>query len=218
MFSTGGFDIMLQFKQDIVNDILIRNLNALLLTNLHLKSPVSRLIEQPVPTAEVKVYWDKPDLVLGDNDAITLSIEINGGARQLITQHILTVSGSVNMTRKPLLVENEDGDFHLCLELPQPLDLNMSKLQATYAGSQQPGFIAAIDPEREITALRPVLTAELMYPLATLPFSYNVRSLPLHLLIVPIQLPHILRPFQSDPRTYILLKRGRPGQLRLAYH
>src|SRR6266851_188876 len=146
MLSTGGFDVMLQFKQDIINDILIRVLNESLLTNLHLKSPISRLIEQPIPTAEVKAYWDKPDLALSEDNTISLSVEVNGGARQLVTQRILTISGSISMTRKALLVEANDGTFYLCLESPQPLDLHMSKLHATYAGSKWPEYLSAIDP------------------------------------------------------------------------
>src|SRR6266705_334488 len=42
-------DVMLQFKQDIINDILVRVLNESLITNLHLKSPLSRRIDEPLP-------------------------------------------------------------------------------------------------------------------------------------------------------------------------
>src|SRR5438876_1316655 len=83
------------------------------------------------------------------------------------------------MTRKALLVEANDGKFYLCLESPQPFDLHMSKLHATYAGSKWPECLSSIDPTREISVLRPVLTYELMTPLANLPLSYDVRSLPL---------------------------------------
>lgn len=179
MLSTGDFDILFQFKQDVINDILIRVLNESPLTNLHLKSPISRLIEQPIPTAEVKAYWDKPDLALSDDNTISLSVEVNGGARQIITQRILTLSGSISITRKALLVAANDGTFFLHLASPQPLDLHMSKLHATYAGSRWPDYLSAIDPTREISALRPVLTYELMYPLTNLPLSYDVGTLPL---------------------------------------
>ncbi len=62
MPNTGGFDVMLQFKQDIINDILVRVLNESLITNLHLKSPLSRLIDEPVPPTQVKISW--PQIVL----------------------------------------------------------------------------------------------------------------------------------------------------------
>jgi len=103
MPNTGGFEVMLQFKQDILNDILVRVLNESLISNLSLKSPISRLIDEPVPPTQVKVWWDKPELELDDDDSISLSVEVTGGARQLVTERNLSVEGSVSITRKALL-------------------------------------------------------------------------------------------------------------------
>ena len=58
----------------------------------------------------------------------------------------------------------------------------MSKLKVTYAGSKWPELLSRIDPTRETTVLRPLLTMALMIPLSQLPLSYNVKSLPLRLL------------------------------------
>ncbi len=182
MPNTGGFDVMLQFKQDIINDILVRVLNESLITNLHLKSPLSRLIDEPVPPTQVKVWWDKPELELDDADSISLSVEVTGGARQLVTERTLSVDGSVSITRKALVATEEKGAPYLSLESPQPFDLHMSKLKVTYEGSKWPELLSRIDPTRETTVLRPLLTMALMLPLSQLPLSYNVESLPLHIL------------------------------------
>ena len=182
MPNTGGFDVMLQFKQDIINDILVRVLNELLITNLHLKSPLSRLIDEPVPPTQVKVWWDKPELELDDADSISLSVEVTGGARQLVTERNLSVDGSVSITRKALVATDEKGAPFLSLESPQPFDLHMSKLKVTYEGSKWPELLSRIDPTRETTVLRPLLTMALMIPLSQLPLSYNVESLPLRIL------------------------------------
>ncbi len=182
MPNTGGFDVMLQFKQDIINDILVRILNESLNTNLHLKSPLSRLIDEPLPPTQVKVWWDKPELELGDDDNISLAVEVTGGARQLATERNLEVDGSVSITRKALLATDELGAPYLSLESPQPLDLHMSNLKVTYPGSTWPPLLSRIDPTRETTVLRPLLTMALMIPLSQLPLSYNVKSLPLRIL------------------------------------
>ncbi len=182
MPNTGGFDVMLQFKQDIINDILVRVLNESLITNLHLKSPLSRRIDEPLPPTQVKVWWDKPELELGDGDNISLSVEVTGGARQLATERNLEVDGSVSITRKAQLATDEMGVPYLSLEPPQPLDLHMSKLKVTYPGSPWPPLLSRIDPTRETTILRPLLTMALMIPLLQLPLSYNVKSLPLRIL------------------------------------
>jgi hypothetical protein len=131
MPNTGGFDVMLQFKQDIINDILVRVLNESLITNLHLKSPLSRLIDEPLPPTQVKVWWDKPELELDDDDSINLSVEVTGGARQLATERNLEVDGSVSITRKALLATDEMGAPCLSLETPQPRDLSRLTMAPT---------------------------------------------------------------------------------------
>jgi len=67
MTSTGLFDIILQFNEAVVQDLQIRILNTSLSTNLWIKSPISRLIEQPVPPLEVKAYWNNPRSQLAMN-------------------------------------------------------------------------------------------------------------------------------------------------------
>src|SRR5712691_3229111 len=186
MPNTGGFDVMLQFKQDIINDILVRVLNESLITNLYLKSPLSRLIDEPVPPMQVKAWWDKPELELDDDDSISLSVEVTGGARQHVTERNLSIDGSVSVTRKALVATDEMGAPYLYLKSPQPYDLHMSKLKVTYAGSKWPELLSRIDPTRETTILRPLLTMALMIPLSQLPLSYNVKSLPLRILAANI--------------------------------
>ena len=181
MPDTGGFDVMLQFKQDIINDILVRVLNESLITNLHLKSPLSRLINEPVPPTQVKVWWDKPELEFDDADSMSLSVDVTGGARQLFTERNLSVDGSVSITRKALFTTDKMGAPYLYLEPPQPFDLHLSKLKVTYEGSKWPALLSGIDPTRETTVLRPLLAAALMLPLSQLPLSYNVGSLPLRI-------------------------------------
>ncbi len=180
MTNTGGFEVMLQFTQEIVNDIFVRVLNESLVTNLHLKSPISRLIDEPLPPTQVKAWWDKPELELDADDSISLSVDVTGGARQLLTQRNLEVDGSVSITRKALLATDDMGELYIHLEAPKLLDLHMSKLKVTYPGSTWPPLLSAIDPTRETTILRPLLTKTLMEPLSQLPLSYKVKSLPLH--------------------------------------
>src|SRR5712691_11281635 len=142
MPNTGGFDVMLQFKQDIINDILVRVLNESLITDLHLKSPLTRLIDEPVPPTQFKVWWDKPEIELDDADSISLSVNVTGGARQLVTGRNLSVDGSVSITRKAQYAPNEIGVPYLHLESPQPFDLHMSKLKVTYEGSKWPELLS----------------------------------------------------------------------------
>jgi hypothetical protein len=80
MASADQFDILLQFQQTVMQDLQHRILNAAPLTTLWVKSPLSRRIEQAIPSLEVKACWNKPDVTVSDG-GVELSAELNGGVR-----------------------------------------------------------------------------------------------------------------------------------------
>src|SRR5882672_6525833 len=148
MFTANMFDIMLQFDQRVIKDIQVRALNTSAATNLWIKGPLSRIIEQQVPPVEVKACWNKPSTEICNddkNDLIELSAEVNGGARQVMTGRILTIEGEVS-TKLPVVLDvDHNGRPYACLASPKPLRLHMSKLKVTYEGSKWPEFLAKFD-------------------------------------------------------------------------
>lgn len=181
MFIANTFDIMLQFDQRVMKDIQVRTLNPSVSTNPWITGPLSRIIEQQVPPLEVKAYWNKPHTAIyhaSKNDLIELSAKVNGGARQVTTGHILTVGGEVS-TKLPVVLDvDSNGRPYACLASPDPLHLHMNKLKVSYEGSTWPEFLAKLDPTKEESSLRPVLTTQLMRPLASIPLTYMPYSLP----------------------------------------
>jgi hypothetical protein len=101
---------------------------------------------------------------------------VKGGARQITTGHILTIDGKVSMKLPVVLDVDHNGRPYASLASPKPLQLHMKELEVTYGGSKQSKLLATF--EKETTSLRPVLTTELMGPLASIPLTYMPYSLP----------------------------------------
>lgn len=179
MFTANLFDITLEFHQRVIKDFQVRALNTSASTNLWIKGPFSRIIEQQVPQLEVKACWNKPKTHIctdDKNDLIEVSAEVNGGARQAITGHIFTIEGDVSIKLPVVLDVDHNGRPYAHLDSPNPLHLHMKDLKVTYEGSKQSKLLATF--EKETTSLRSVLTKDLMGSLASIPLTYMPYSLP----------------------------------------
>jgi len=118
MTNLNMFDITLQFDQRAIKDLQVRALNTSVSTNLWIKGPLSRIIEQQVPPLEIKACWNKPSIEICNddkNDLIELSAEVNGGARQAMTGRILTVEGEVSTKQRIALDVDANGRPYACL-------------------------------------------------------------------------------------------------------
>ncbi len=178
MPNTDQFDILLQFHQTVIQDLQHRILNDSLLTNLWVKSPFSRRIEQPVDPLEIKACWNKPNVAISAG-SIELAADVSGGARQMVTGRILTLDGKVSAKQKIIPAIDDSQRPYACVEMPKPSRLALRKLKVTYEGSQWPPFLSELNPAREATLLRPVLATQLMGQLARIPLTYMPCSLPL---------------------------------------
>jgi len=178
MASTDQCDILLQFRLTVMQDLQHRILNVSPLTTLWVKSPLSRRIEQAVPPLEVKACWNKPDLAVSDG-SVELSAELNGGARQVLSGRILTLDGTVSARQTVTSAVDTSQRPYVCLEEPTPVQVDLRQLKVSYEGSRWPELIATLNPVKEATSLRPVLTTQLFGPLARFPLTCMPCSLPL---------------------------------------
>jgi serine/threonine protein kinase/Flp pilus assembly protein TadD len=178
MIGTDISDIMLQYRHSVVHDLQVRVLNASVSTTSRIKSPFSRLIEQPVAPLEVKAHWNRPQVTVKEGQ-IELSAEVKGGARQVVTGRILTLDGEVSVRQNPIIAVDAQGRPYACVDPPGPQSLNMRKLKVTYEGSHWPGLLAKLNPAKEETLLRPVITTQLFGRLARIPLTYMPSSFPI---------------------------------------
>src|SRR5204862_5555099 len=116
---------------------------------------------QPVPPLEVKAYWNKPKVAIS-NECVELSAEVKGGAHQIATGRILTIDGEVSAKQGITSDADANGRPYACVKAINPLQLHMRNLKVTYEGSKWPAFLEKLNPAKEETLLRPVLTAQLI--------------------------------------------------------
>jgi hypothetical protein len=178
MASQSDYDFVLQLRCDVLRDVQTRVLNASLLTNLVLASPISRVLAQTVSPFQMKAHWAKPELDIG-KDVVKLSADVHGGARYAIEGINLTMEGHVNAKCQPVAVLNEGGQPVVTVAAPSPLDLHLGGLKLSYEGDGE--LPTWVDTAIEHTLLRPTLCAQLMVPLANLPLTCLPDAVPLRL-------------------------------------
>ncbi|MGH4010371.1 MAG: hypothetical protein ACRDTH_19795 [Pseudonocardiaceae bacterium] len=178
MTSRSAYDFVVQLRHEVLQDVQTRAINASLLTNLALTTPISRVIAQLIPPFQMKAHWDKPNLNSAE-DLLRLSTDVRGGARHVVNGINLTMEGSIHAECRPRVVASEDGQPVVTLTTPSPLDLDMADLKLSYEGDDKP--LSWVDTTIEQTVLRPSFSMLLMAPLANMPLSYLPDSLPLRL-------------------------------------
>jgi hypothetical protein len=171
-------DFLLQLSSEVLRDAQIRVINASLLTNLALTSPISRLLAQTIKPFQMKAHWSNPSLEIAEG-AVKLSVDVQGGARSLIDGINLSMEGEVTAKCQPTASVNKDNQPVITLSPPSPLKLHLGDLELTYEGDDR--MLTPLGATIERALLRPTLCAELMAPLANLPLNYLPDMVPLHL-------------------------------------
>ncbi len=178
MAHTDQVDLLLQFHLTVMQDLQHRLLNAAPLTTLWVNSPLSRRIEQAVPPLEVKACWNKPGVTLSDG-SVTLAADLTGGARQALSGRILTLDGTVNARQTITSAVDANQRPYARVEEPTPVQVDLRQLRVSYEGSRWPERLSTLNPAKEATALRPVLSSQLFGLLARIPLTCMPCSLPL---------------------------------------
>jgi hypothetical protein len=169
MTSQSDYDFLLQLHCGVLRDVQTRVINASLLTNLALTSPISRVLAQTVTPFPMKAHWAKPELEITE-DSVKLSADVAGGARYFIGGTNLTMEGQVNAECRPRTVISDGGQPMVTLETPSLRDLHLGDLKLSYEGDDE--LLTGVNTAIEHTLLRPSLCTQLMAPLTNLPLNY----------------------------------------------
>jgi len=172
------YDFVVQLRHNVVRDVQTRAINASLLRNIALTSPVSRVIAQKVPPFQMKAHWDNLKLDFA-NDLLRLSVGVRGGARHVKVGINLTMEGDIHADCRPRAVATKDNEPVVTLSAPSPLDLDLADLKLNYKGDDEP--LAWFGTTIEQIILRPSLSMLLMERLASMPLSYLPDSFPLRI-------------------------------------
>jgi hypothetical protein len=173
-----GYDFVVQLRHEVVCDVQAHAINASLLRNLALTSPISRVIAQKIHPFQMKAHWDNPKLDFAD-DLLRLSATVRGGARHVTKGINLTMEGGIHAGCEPRVIVTKDNQPVVTLTAPSMMDLDLTDLKFSYQGDDEP--LSWVDITIEQTILRPSLSMLLMARLASMPLSYLPDSLPLRL-------------------------------------
>jgi hypothetical protein len=125
MPNTGGYDVVVQFRSDVISDILTRLLGDATTQDATSSIYVPRqIVYPPAPLQpQAMLWWDAPKVTVTDGEHASLSVAVNGGVRQaanaMDTGRIGTVSGTLTGQMRPVLAEAA-GVPHLSLTLHTP--------------------------------------------------------------------------------------------------
>jgi hypothetical protein len=172
------YDVVVQLHHSVVRDVQSRAINASLLNNRALTSPVSRVIENKIHPFEMKGHWANPKLDI-TIDTLRLSADVKGGARHIKEGVNLTMQGNVSVDCQPEVITTKDNQPVVTLTAPSMSSLDLTDLKLSYEGDDEP--LSWVDSTIEQQALRPSISMYLMAPLASLPLIYLPNSLPLRL-------------------------------------
>ena len=126
----------------------------------------------------MKGHWDNPKLDIA-HDRLRLSADVRGGTRHLTKSINLTMEGNVHADCEPRVSTTGDNQPVVTLTAPSMLRLDLTDLNLSYEGDDEP--LSWVDGAIERTILRPSISMCLMAPLASLPLSYLPDSLPLRI-------------------------------------
>lgn len=167
---SGGYDLMLQFEEDLLSDILARALDDPL--TLAAQSP--RLVPRqvgfpaPPPNAKTMLWWEQPAFTLagGAPESVTVAMPVHGGAQHGYS--IYTVDGVVEAERAVRLRQSPDGAPYLALSEPAPWNLRLDHLRFSHGNAPVASAVALPNVSGYLVgALSLALQA-----LARAPFSY----------------------------------------------
>jgi hypothetical protein len=163
-----GYDLVVQYGGEVARDVQARVVNAAVLSDVALPSPLSRLLSDIAPPFQLRAQWAEPGVWLADG-ALALVATVQGGVRHVAEGINLSVGGEVVVGCRPEVAMTADGPM-LTLAAPSPADLDLSRLRLVYAGGDELPPCTDVLIERAL--IRPALCEQLLAPLAGLPLNY----------------------------------------------
>lgn len=177
MANTGDFDIVLQFRPAVVNDIITRQLSD----PTALKAQAQKLIQRHLTLQAVlpsELSWSDPTVDCADHDMLLASVAISGGIRPAVLNHNLTLSASVQMPLMAVVRQDDAGSPYIAAQISSADALALRDVRLGLAGKSVPAPLAGIDLSQVTAPLRPFLAQNLLQSLARLAHTYMLGSIP----------------------------------------
>jgi hypothetical protein len=175
MPETGGYDVMLQFQPDVMNDVLVRVLDDPLTVVLQSSLFLPKQITFPLPPQQCQtmIWWEQPAYAIEDGGApnvVTVSVPVHGGVQA--HNAIYTLDGEVRVGRQARIAFDTAGTPYLALDDPHAGSLDLQRLRFSYAGTPEPSHTVLSGGGAYLASAFLVL----LRTLAKVPFSYMMDS------------------------------------------
>jgi hypothetical protein len=181
---TGGFDLMLQFSDELIDDLVKRQLTDPLTTNPHSPGFIPRRIlrnrlQDAIPLG---LDWDIPSVSCGDDGLLSVSVHVEGGFCPPRIARNLTLSADAMMTAGAVIAANDEGVPYLTIDQRSPGAagaLELGNPHVGYAMAAVPVPLPQAEISSVISPLHPIIASAVLDALRHVHLSYALESLPL---------------------------------------
>jgi hypothetical protein len=177
MSATGGFDVVLQFRPDVVCDIITRQLSDPLALSAQSHKFVQRYLtlEAVLPSA---LSWGDPTVGCASDDKLLAAVTVTGGIRPAALNHNVTITASISAPLTPVIRRAASGALYVEADIGSAAGLALGEVQAGMAGVNAPVPLVGADLSQALEPLRPFLAQNLFQSLARLSHTYIMSALP----------------------------------------
>ncbi|HEV2460450.1 MAG TPA: hypothetical protein VGS80_19010, partial [Ktedonobacterales bacterium] len=176
---TGSYDIVFQFRQDVVNDVVRRQLADPTTTNPHSPRFLPRqLVQQQLPgQIQSLLAWGDPAIDLDEADTLVAAVELSGGFRAPVVERNLSLAATARMRVYPLFTLDEAGAPYVTAHPASVDTLELAGTKISYAVAAVPLPLGRAELSQIVSSLLPFISRALLTPLSELPLTYAPESL-----------------------------------------
>jgi hypothetical protein len=176
---TGSYDIVFQFRQDVVNDVVRRQLADPTTTNPHSPRFLPRqLVQQQLPgQIQSLLAWGDPAIDLDEADTLVAAVELSGGFRAPVVERNLSLAATARMRVYPLFTLDEAGAPYVTAHPASVDTLELAGTKISYAVAAVPLPLGRAELSQIVSSLLPFISRALLTPLTELPLTYAPESL-----------------------------------------
>lgn len=180
MTQTGGYDIILQFRPEVIGDILKRQLQDPLTTNPQSNTYIRRFVTTKIIPGEMAaaVSWGDPGVDDWDGDRMVEQVDLSGGFRPPRIDRNFTLTATAAMPVAILVMHAGDGEPLIAARIGRIEEITLVAPKIGLAMANVPLPAPQIDVGTVLGPVRQIVADAFLIPITRLSHSYTVGSVP----------------------------------------
>lgn len=179
---TDGFDLMLQFAEEVVNDLACRQLGDHLSPDRHPPAFLPRNILKNESESQLSymLEWGFPRLAF-EGDLLATEVLLSGSVRSPALNQNLSITASAKVQTPVQMASDDAGAPYVVAASGSDEALELDDVRLDYVQAEAPKPSSIIDPGTVAGLLSPSLAPALLDRLTQVRLSYALESLPIRL-------------------------------------